>query len=136
MSPALAEQIAAELAPLIQVIAARVAEHLSARASTPPHATAENNPLGSSRAFLRAARDGSFPSFRAGRAVTARWADVVAFLESRPITRAPQAAEEPPAEESPATDDDRRRKALLGAGVQMRAPAANDARRARGGSRR
>jgi len=70
---------------LIDVLAERLAEKMAARmvASTPRYATARENPMGSSRAFLDAARRGDFPTFRRGRCVAALWADVEGYVESR-----------------------------------------------------
>ena len=45
------------------------------------YATAEHNPLGSPRAFLNAHRSGAFPTFKRGRTIAARWADVEAWMQ-------------------------------------------------------
>lgn len=72
---------------LVDMLADRVAEKLAARAAaaaeTPQTATSKRNPLGSSRAFLDAARTGKFPSFKRGREVVARWQDVEAYEAAR-----------------------------------------------------
>lgn len=57
---------------------------MAQRAEPPPaYYSAEDNPLGSRRAFLDAARRGAFPSFKAGRRVLARREDVHLWIESR-----------------------------------------------------
>jgi hypothetical protein len=69
----LAKLVAAELAPLLR---------------PPEFANAKNNPLRNERAFLDAGRRGDFPTFRAAdRQIVARWSDVLAYIESRPIPR-------------------------------------------------
>lgn len=77
-----AEQL---LGALIEALAERVAEKMAARlpASTPRYATAKENPIGSARAFLDAARRGDFPTFRRGRSVAALWSDVERYVENR-----------------------------------------------------
>lgn len=81
---------------LVDMLADRVAEKLSTRAAaaaeTPQTATSKRNPLGSSRAFLDAARAGKFPSFRRGREVVARWQDVEAYEAARWRPRTVQGA--------------------------------------------
>lgn len=69
---------------LIDALAERVADKMAARmgATNPRYATARNNPIGSPRAFLDAARRGDFPTFRRGRCVAALWADVERFVEN------------------------------------------------------
>jgi len=51
-------------------------------------ATAKDNPLRSSRAFLDAARRGDFPTGKRGREIAARWTDVEAWIEGRKDSRA------------------------------------------------
>lgn len=74
------------LACLVNMIAERVVDLMEARGGapkTPEWATARNNPLGSPRAFLDAARAGHFPSSKRGREVVARWEDVEAYDRAR-----------------------------------------------------
>jgi hypothetical protein len=80
-----------------------------APAAGPRYADWEHNPLGSRRAFLDAARAGRFATFKRSRRVTALWADVEAWIESRPR----------PARGAAALDDDR--ELLARAGVPLRA---------------
>lgn len=70
---------------LADKLVARVAEKLAALQAPPAAqmATARHNPLGSSRAFLDAARAGRFESWRRGREVVARWSDVEAYNLAR-----------------------------------------------------
>jgi len=99
---------------LLDDLADRLAERLAARAgaSSPSYASAKHNPIGSARAFLDAARRGDFATFRRGREVVARWADVEAWLEGRKRpNRVPPAV--------PANDD---RALLEASGVRFRAP--------------
>lgn len=96
--------------------------------ATPEHATAKSNPLGSERAFLDAARKGTFPTFKLGREIAARWADVQAYAERRTITRS-TLAEAPPIESAPTDPDEARRATLDRAGVVLR-----PARRTKNGS--
>lgn len=80
---------------LADVLADKVAERLAARVAAPVApalATAKHNPLGSSRAFLDAARAGRFASRRRGREVVADWSDVVAFDVARQRPRTPPAS--------------------------------------------
>jgi hypothetical protein len=83
--------------------------------TSPRHATAKHNPLGSERGFKAAARAGGFLTFKLGRQVAARWEDVEAYAESRPCpVRAPSAPVE--------VDPDR--ASLAAMGVRLRpAPA-------------
>ena len=76
----------------VDQIARRVVELLRADAGAPAptYADANNNPLGSARAFLDAHRRGDFPTFKRGREIVARWEDVEAYIASRPT--APRAA--------------------------------------------
>lgn len=105
-------------AVLRRVVREELAAALAGR-GTPEHATARENPLGSERAFLAAARKGAFPTFRAGRQVAARWSDVVAWMESRPIDRS--APEAPPESTSrPKSDEERLDEQLERAGVVLR----------------
>lgn len=71
----LVQAVAAEVVP-------QVVRELNAT-STPMFATAKDNPLGSARAFLDAARSDRFPSFMKGRERCARWSDVLSYIESR-----------------------------------------------------
>jgi len=104
---------------LLSELAARVADELvkrGAAGAVPHYATAKNNPIGSARAFLDAARARKFQSFKRGREVCAIWVDVEAWIESRKL--APRKRADP-------TDDDR---ALLDA-VGIRPRAAGTSRR-------
>jgi hypothetical protein len=98
-----------------------LADKLASRMDKPSqrYADARNNPLGSERAFLDAARRGAFESFKRGRTVAARWEDVEKYVESckRPARRAVECAE---------TDTDR--EELAKAGVRLR-PGPTRARR-------
>lgn len=73
--------IAIDLEALAEMVADRVIARLSG--NSPRYASAVENPLGSSRAFLDAHRAGRFPTFKRGREVLAKWADVEAYIESR-----------------------------------------------------
>ena len=68
-------------------LAARIADALVERQATgdvaPRYATAQNNPVGSPRAFLDAGRAGRFRTFKRGRQVCALWGDVEQWIESR-----------------------------------------------------
>ncbi len=102
----------------LDAVADRVAERLAARiapTSTDRFASAKDNPLGSARAFLDAGRRGDFPTFKRGREVVARWADVVARIESRQCKRKPPPAAPKPAE--PLTPEARRRAQLRAVGA-------------------
>ena len=74
---------------LLEMILDHVAERIAAKlaerpgACAPRYADANNNPLGSARAFLDAARRRDFPSFKRARNVVALWADVERYIESR-----------------------------------------------------
>jgi hypothetical protein len=96
---------------LLDDLADRLAERLAVRAgaSSPRYADAKHNPLGSARAFLDAARRRDFATFRRGREVVARWADVEAWIESRK-----RPVQLPPA--VPANDD---RALLEASGVRL-----------------
>ena len=101
---------------LLDDLADRVAERIVERVGLGEQASnrsayysAKNNPLGSQRAFLDAARRGDFPSYKAGRRVLARCEDVDRWIESRPRKHS-----EPPADE---VSD---RALLEGAGVRLR----------------
>jgi hypothetical protein len=76
---------------LIDVLAERVADKMATRigASSPRYATARENPIGSARAFLDAARRGDFPTFRRGRCVAALWTDVERYVENRKPLKGP-----------------------------------------------
>ena len=84
---------------LAEKVAAKVAARLAAAPAAPELATARNNPLGSSRAFLDAARAGRFPSFRRGKEVVARWEDVADYdrarMRPRPARTAPMEPVDP-----------------------------------------
>ena len=79
---------------------------LTARGSE--YYSASENPLGSRRAFLDAAHRGDFPSYKAGRRVLAKRADVHHWIESRPRKH----SEPPP-------DDVSNRALLEGVGVRL-----------------
>lgn len=129
---------------LLDALADRLAARLLAHASTPQHpehASAQHNPLGTPRAFLDAGRRGDFPTFKRGREVVARWADVLAYIEARKVERtkrslsggpAPQPTSPSPAPPSPPsvapprpaasagpppTADERRREVLRAAKI-------------------
>jgi len=97
---------------LLEVLAERVADKIAARmgASAPRYATARDNPIGSARAFLDAARRGDFPTFRRGRCVAALWSEVERHVESRKVKRDRQAR----------SDDDDERTVLLRKGLVLR----------------
>ena len=68
---------------LVDALADRIAERIQARlGQRPRYYDAADNPLGSKRSFLDAARRGEFPSFRRGKRVLARREDVDAWLEA------------------------------------------------------
>jgi len=95
-------------------LAARLADELEerqAKGAAPRYATANNNPIGSSRAFLDAGRAGKFRTFKRGRQVCALWPDVEQWIESR---ERPVRADKPA---EPADDD---RAELERAGVALR----------------
>jgi hypothetical protein len=103
---------------LLDELADRLVEKLAKRerGATPRFADARNNPLASSRAFLDAARRGDFPSFKRGREVVARWADVERYIESRGHSARIRTAAQP------AIDEDR--ILLEQAGIRLRSNAA------------
>jgi hypothetical protein len=71
---------------------ALLCEDAETGAPVPRYADASENPIGSARAFLDAARAGHFATFKRGRKVSALWADVERWIESRhrsPVTRPP-----------------------------------------------
>ena len=73
------------LEAFLEALADRLADKLAARAAPPAprYAIARENPIGSARAFLDAARRGDFPTFKRGRTVAALWADVERYVEGR-----------------------------------------------------
>ncbi|AUX33193.1 MULTISPECIES: hypothetical protein [Sorangium] len=75
------------VARLAAELAVGIIEQRQQAAAPPRYATAKHNPIGSSRAFLDAARRGDFPSHKVGREVRALWADVDAYILSRPGSR-------------------------------------------------
>ena len=93
---------------LVDLLAARVAEKLAPHLTgeKPRYADGRNNPLGSKRAFLDAARRKDFSTFVRSRRITALWSDVERYVESR--KRAPRA---------PKMDSDRAE--LVAAGVRL-----------------
>lgn len=102
----------------VDAVADRVADRIVARiapASTDRFASAKDNPLASERAFLDAGRRGDFPTFKRGREVVARWADVLAYIEGRQCKRKPRTATPKPAE--PLTSEARRRAQLRAVGA-------------------
>ena len=92
-------------------VADRVVRQLEAKHARSDFADAKNNPLGSARAFLDAARRRDFPSFKRGRNVVALWADVEAYVLSR---------KRPAREPTPASTEDDDTRLLEGAGVHLR----------------
>ena len=82
---------------IVERTARRVVELLQAAGSVanPKHADANNNPLGSSRAFLDAHRRRDFKTFKRGREIVAIWTDVERFIESRPAAPRPVTTTEP-----------------------------------------
>jgi hypothetical protein len=88
------------------------AEALAGRDPSTRWATAKENPLGSTRSVLDAARRGAFPTYKRGREVVARWADVESFIMSRPCERAARPAK--------ADALDAERAELEAAGVRLR----------------
>ena len=102
---------------LLDVLADRIAERLAARASPDAaarFASAKDNPLGSARAFLDAGRRADFPTFKKGREVVARWADVLAYIEGRPCARKPRTR---PVPAEPLTPEARRLAQLRAVGA-------------------
>jgi hypothetical protein len=87
MRTAAVEAFAKMLGEMAAEIAAKLLEERLKVASAPMYATAKNNPLGSERQFLDAARRGDFPSHKVGREVRALWADVDAYILSLPGTK-------------------------------------------------
>jgi hypothetical protein len=76
------------LSVLLDMLADALADRMTARLAkpqTPEYATAQNNPLGSARAFLDAGRRGDFAWFKKGRERVAKWSDVTAYMESRAV---------------------------------------------------
>jgi hypothetical protein len=106
---------------LAEVLAPKIAAMLAARGAGEPstrYATAKDNPLGTARAFADAARRGDFPTFKRGRCVAARWADVEAYIEGRPCARKPrQRPPAPPARVVPLDPTARRLADLRAAGA-------------------
>lgn len=99
---------------LLDVLADRIAERLAARAAPDAaarFASAKDNPLASERAFLDAGRRGDFPTFKRGREVVARWADVLAYIEGRQCKRKPRPRRAP----AEPLDPEARRRAQLAA---------------------
>lgn len=104
----------AALDAFLEVLADRVAERLAplvSRAEKPRYADGRNNPLGSERAFLDAARRGDFETFTRARRVTARWEDVERYVEGRKRRARPLTDD---------TGEDPERAELEGAGVRLR----------------
>jgi hypothetical protein len=107
----------------VDAVADRFADRIVARiapASADRFAGAKDNPLGSARAFLDAGRRGDFPTFKRGREVVARWADVLAYIEGRQCRRkarpaAPANTNTAPTE--PLTPEARRRAQLRAVGA-------------------
>ncbi|WP_437948709.1 hypothetical protein WME98_50145 [Sorangium sp. So ce296] len=87
MNSAAVEAFARALATMTAELAADLLEQRLKAPSAPRYATAKNNPLGSGRMFLDAARRGDFPSHKVGREVRALWSDVDAYILSRPATK-------------------------------------------------
>jgi hypothetical protein len=93
ISPDALQAFGTALARLAAELAANIVEERLRDAQAERYATAKENPLGSKRQFLDAARAGSFESFKSGREVVARWRDVERFIESTPPTRRPKKTE-------------------------------------------
>lgn len=85
--PALLEAFGVALARVVADAVARVVEERLRAEVAPTYATAKHNPLGSSRAFLDAARRGDFRSHKVGREVRALWIDVDSYIQSKPGSR-------------------------------------------------
>jgi len=101
----------------LNAIAEKVAEKLATRATSGAAAAeayydARTAPCGK-RPFLEAAARGDFPSFKTGRKVLARRADVERWIEAQPRT-APRAA-------APASDLDARLDSALARAAARRA---------------
>lgn len=82
-----------DITPFIQESAVAVADELERRGlvhAPGRFASAQNNPLGTPRAFLNAGRRGHFPTFKRGREVVAKWDEVERDIESRPVQRQPR----------------------------------------------
>ncbi|NUQ76819.1 MAG: hypothetical protein HUU21_25065 [Polyangiaceae bacterium] len=110
------QQRLVDLDALLDELADRVAERITQRigkgiptASGSEYYSANNNPLGSQRAFLDAARRKDFPSFKPGRTVLARREDVDRWIESHPRTR-----------HEPSSDNPTDRDLLERAGVRLK----------------
>jgi hypothetical protein len=69
-------------ARVADLVVSRLAPALAPTLSVTRYATAKNNPLGSSRAFLNAHRDGRSPTFKRGREIAAEWSAVEAWMRS------------------------------------------------------
>ena len=80
----IASKVVEKLTPTLQtLIANEIAKVIAPTSASPKYADAKNNPLGSPNAFLVAARRNDFATFRRKRRITALWADVERWLESR-----------------------------------------------------
>lgn len=101
----------AMLDAFVDAVATRVVEKLGAMTGKPRYADAKDNPFGSERAFLDAARRGDFETFIRARRVTARWEDVERYLEGRKRRARPL---------TDTADDDPERAELERAGVRLR----------------
>lgn len=97
MSPKFLAHLQGLLESFGEAIAAEVArnavEAVLAKKQVPQYATAKNNPLGSPRSFLNAARANKFKSFKKGRETAAKWDEVAAYVESTGRTRRKQTSQ-------------------------------------------
>ncbi|KYF66856.1 hypothetical protein [Sorangium cellulosum] len=84
MNSAAVETFARALATMAAEIAADLLEQRMRAPNAPRYATPKENPLGSARAFREAAAAGAFKTFRRGKQTAALWADVEAWMMSRP----------------------------------------------------
>ncbi len=80
----IASKVVEKLTPTLHaLITTAIAEVVVPTSASPKYADAKNNPLGSSNAFLVAARRNDFATFRRKRRITALWVDVERSLEGR-----------------------------------------------------
>ncbi len=87
MNAAAAAHFQAFVAEIAKEAARDAVREVLAESRAPLYATAKSNPLGSERRFLDAARRGAFKSHKVGREVRALWADVDAYIQSRPASK-------------------------------------------------
>ena len=104
---------------LATAVAAKLESHRAERAPEEPrYYSAVDNPLGSSRAFLDAARRGAFPTYRPGKMLLALRSDVHAWIERCPVQRAA-----PPVTHAPQGADVTNKELLRRSGIHLSPPA-------------